>query len=183
MKIIESGFKDLWVIEPKTFSDERGFLFEAYNDRILREMGVESHFVQDNISYSYKGVIRGMHFQLPPHAQTKLVRCLRGTIQDVVVDVRKSSDTFGKWFAIELSDTNKKALLIPKGFAHGFAVVSKEALVMFKIDDFFYPNLNAGIRYDDPALNIDWAIDTTDAIVAAKDMLLPTLKQAQQIFE
>lgn len=183
MKIIESGFKDLWVIEPKVFADERGLFFEAYNSKILHEMGADYQFVQDNISHSHKNVIRGLHFQTEPHAQTKLVRCLKGEILDVVVDLRKSSNTFGKWYSIILSENNKKALLVPKGFAHGFSVLSKEAYVMYKVDSFYHPGSDAGIRFDDPHLDIDWNMDTNDAIVSTKDMLLPTFSQVNQYFE
>src|SRR5438045_31830 len=152
MPFIETGFPGLLVFEPRVFDDSRGWFYEAYNQQLFSGAGIENQFVQDNQSRSTYGVIRGLHYQVPPYAQTKLVRALAGAILDVVVDIRKGSPTFGKVFSIELSADNKKQLFIPAGFAHGFSVLSEVAEVMYKCDQFYHKASEHGILYNDAAL-------------------------------
>jgi dTDP-4-dehydrorhamnose 3,5-epimerase len=171
---IDTGIQGLLVFEPTVFDDSRGFFFEAYNAKIFGGAGIERPFVQDNQSRSTYGVIRGLHYQMPPFAQSKLVRALVGTILDVAVDIRKGSPTFGKVFAIELSAQNKKQLFIPAGFAHGFSVLSDVAEVLYKCDQFYNKASEGGIIYNDPVLQIDWKIPAPEAIVSGKDLELPT---------
>lgn len=178
MKVIETGIPGLVIIEPKVFEDDRGYFFESYQEEKLRAQGIKTRFVQDNQSKSSYGVIRGLHYQLDPNAQTKLVRCLEGVIYDVAVDVRKGSPTFGKWFGVELSADNKKQLYIPQGFAHGFSVLSQTAIVFYKCDNLYSPGSECGILYNDPDLSIDWKVEPTKAILSPKDKLLPPLKNA-----
>jgi dTDP-4-dehydrorhamnose 3,5-epimerase len=172
----------LVVISPAVFEDERGYFFEAYNKNKLSELGININFVQDNQSFSKKGTLRGLHYQNPPFAQTKLVRVLQGEIIDVAVDLRKESPTFGKSFGILLSEENKKQLFVPQGFAHGFSVISETAVVMYKCDQYYNKASEGGIRYDDPALNIDWGIDLKDAIVSEKDLILPNFANCNSQF-
>ena len=180
MQLIKTEIEDLFILEPKIFGDERGYFFESYNKNVLDSLTKENYvFVQDNESKSSYGVIRGLHYQLKPHAQTKIVRVLQGTVYDVAVDLRKDSLTSGKWVGVELSADNKKQFLIPKGFAHGFSVLSETAIFAYKCDDFFHPEAEAGIVYDDPTLNIDWNIRKEDAIVADKDKKLPAFENAK----
>lgn len=179
MKLIETGISGLFVLEPKVFKDDRGYFFESYNSQKLSDLGINNAFVQDNQSKSSYGVLRGLHYQLNPHAQTKLVRVLEGTIYDVAVDIRKGSPTFGKHFGIELSSQNNLQLFIPKGFAHGFSVLSNTAVVMYKCDYLYSPQSERGIRFDDPALGIDWHISANDAILSPKDTANPLLKDAE----
>jgi dTDP-4-dehydrorhamnose 3,5-epimerase len=177
-----TDFPGLLVFEPKVFEDSRGYFFESYNENIFREQGVDIRWVQDNQSSSTYGVIRGLHYQLPPYAQTKLVRVLKGKILDIVVDIRKGSPTFGKSYGEVLSAKNKKQLLIPKGFAHGFAVLSEKAEVLYKCDAFYNKESEGGIIYNDPALLIDWRIPAEEAIVSEKDILFPTLENCNNNF-
>lgn len=172
----------LLVYEPKVFEDSRGYFFESYNQKNFLQEGVDIVFVQDNQSSSSYGVIRGLHYQLLPHAQTKLVRVLHGEILDIAVDIRKGSPTYGKVFSVELSADNKKQLLIPPGFAHGFSVLSKKAEVLYKCDGFYSKESEAGIIYNDPALSIDWKIPADKAIVSEKDTILPLLKDCKTNF-
>lgn len=172
----------LLLFEPKVFSDNRGYFFESYNERVFREQGIDLRFVQDNQSSSSYGVIRGLHYQLHPHAQAKLVRVLQGKILDVAVDIRKNSPTYGRTFAIELSDENKKQLFIPAGFAHGFSVLSEKAEVLYKCDAFYDKESDAGIRFDDPTLNIDWKVPVGKTIISDKDKMLPTLAECKNSF-
>ena len=165
----------LLVFDPKVFEDSRGYFFEAYNEEIFKSEGIDLKFVQDNQYKSSYGVIRGLHYQLNPNAETKLVRVLEGKILDVAVDIRKNSPTFGKHFDIELSAENKKQLLIPPGFAHGFSVLSDTALFTYKCDSFYHKAAEGGIRYDDPTLAIDWQIPRDKMILSEKDLLLPYL--------
>lgn len=178
MKVIESGLPGLVIIEPKVFEDDRGYFFESYHEGKLLEQGINTRFVQDNQSKSSYGVIRGLHYQLNPHAQTKLVRCLEGVIYDVAVDVRKGSPTFGQWFGVELSSVNKKQLCVPQGFAHGFSVLSPTAVVFYKCDNLYNPGSEGGILYNDPDLGIDWRVDSDKAVLSPKDKALPVLKNA-----
>ncbi|MET0636203.1 MAG: dTDP-4-dehydrorhamnose 3,5-epimerase [Chitinophagaceae bacterium] len=167
----------LMVYHPKVFSDNRGYFFESYNQQVFSRQGIEINFVQDNQSHSGYGVIRGLHYQLNPHAQTKLIRVLSGRILDVAVDLRKGSRTFGRHFAIELSSENKKQLLIPGGFAHGFSVLSETADISYKCDSFYNKESEAGIRFDDADLGIDWQVPADKANVSEKDLLLPGFKE------
>ena len=180
MTVITTDFDGLLVLEPKVFEDERGYFFESYNKAVLEKEGIGHSFVQDNESRSSYGVIRGLHMQIAPHSQTKLIRVLEGRIFDVVVDLREGSSTYGKWFGIELSDSNKKQLLIPKGFCHGFSVLSENATVFYKCDAYYHPEAEAGIHHNDPDLNIDWKIPDTHRLVSEKDSKLPFLKDFRQ---
>jgi len=183
MPFIETGLPDLLVFEPLVFDDSRGFFFEAYNEKIFGGAGIENKFVQDNQSSSTYGVIRGLHYQVAPFAQAKLVRVLVGTILDVAVDIRKGSPTFGKTYSIELSAANKKQLFLPAGFAHGFSVLSETAEVLYKCDQFYSKASEFGILYNDPALNIDWKVPMDKAIVSDKDQVLPVFANCVNPFE
>lgn len=173
MTIEQTFIKDLVILTPAVFEDERGYFFEANNKSKLVDLGINIDFVQDNQSFSKKGTLRGLHYQNLPFAQTKLVRVLQGEIMDVAVDLRKESPTFGKHFSIVLSSDNKKQLLVPQGFAHGFSVLSETAVVLYKCDNYYNKESEGGIRYDDATLNIDWGMDLKDAIVSEKDVVLP----------
>jgi dTDP-4-dehydrorhamnose 3,5-epimerase len=182
MPFTETGIPGLLVYEPRVFEDSRGYFFESYNADTFEKEGLRFPFVQDNQARSTYGVLRGLHFQQEPYAQTKLVRALEGRILDVVVDIRKGSPTYGKVFTIELTAQNKLQLLVPKGFAHGYAVLSETAEVMYKCDNFYHKASEGGIVYNDPALNIDWGIDLKDAVVSDKDLVLPTLADCTHNF-
>ncbi len=182
MNIIETFIEGLFVIEPKVFADTRGYFFESYNQARLAQAGIDCKFVQDNESKSGYGVIRGLHYQLAPKSQTKLVRVLEGSIYDIAVDVRQGSPTYGKSYGLELSCENKKQLFIPKGFAHGFSVLSETAVVFYKCDEFYAPEYDAGIIYNDPELNIDWKIPSEKAVLSEKDGNLPLFKDAKNNF-
>jgi dTDP-4-dehydrorhamnose 3,5-epimerase len=179
MKLVSTGFDDLFIIEPKVIGDERGYFMESYHYDHFKNQGVDIKFVQDNQSKSKKGVLRGLHYQNAPHAQTKLVRVLSGSILDVIVDLRKSKSTFGKAYTIELSAENKKQLLVPKGFAHGFIVLSESAEILYKCDEVYHPESEGGIMYNDPALNIDWKIPTVELLLSARDQHHPNLANAK----
>ena len=178
MPFITCDIEGLVIVEPKVFEDSRGYFFESYNQQTFQQGGIAVNFVQDNQSKSGYGVIRGLHYQMAPHAQAKLVRVLEGTILDVAVDIRKASPTYGQHFAIELSAENKKQLYIPEGFAHGFSVLSETAVVMYKCNAFYNKESEGGVRYNDPALAIDWKVDLSKAIVSDKDQQLPDFKNA-----
>jgi len=182
MTVEPTSIPDVLLLKPKVFSDNRGYFFESYNHNTLKLLGIDITFVQDNESFSKKGVIRGLHYQLSPYAQTKLVRVINGKILDIAVDIRKNSPTFGKYAGIELSDDNKYQLLIPKGFAHGFVVLSEFAIVTYKCDQYYKPEADRGIRFNDPEIGIDWIIPTEQAIVSAKDNIHPALKDADLNF-
>jgi dTDP-4-dehydrorhamnose 3,5-epimerase len=182
MALIQTEFPGLIIFEPAVFKDSRGYFFESYSERLFNENGITARFVQDNQSKSSYGVIRGLHYQLNPHAQTKLVRVSRGSILDVAVDIRTGSPTYGKAFSLELSAENNKQLLIPKGFAHGFSVLSETAEVMYKCDEFYDKGSEAGILYNDPSLNIDWQIPADKAIISEKDMHQPLLLDCKNNF-
>ncbi len=175
MPFIKTDFPGLLIFEPKVFEDDRGYFFESYNERSFTSEGVEIKFVQDNQAKSSYGVIRGLHYQLNPFAQTKLIRVLTGNILDVAVDIRKSSPTYGKVFTLELSAANKKQLLVPKGFAHGYSVLSETAEVLYKCDEFYHKECEGGIMYNDPALTINWQIPEDKAIISEKDKYHPGL--------
>ncbi|HQX96025.1 MAG: dTDP-4-dehydrorhamnose 3,5-epimerase [Chitinophagaceae bacterium] len=182
MPFIKTELPGLLVFEPNVFEDSRGYFFEAYNEEQFQQEGIDIRWVQDNQSSSTYGVIRGLHYQLPPFDQTKLVRVLRGKILDVVVDIRKGSPTFGKSFSKVLSAKNKRQLFIPKGFAHGFSVLSEKAEVLYKCDGFYNKESEGGIIYNDPALEIDWRIPAEEAIISDKDKVLPTLAECRNSF-
>ena len=178
MKINKTFIEDLLIIEPQLFKDERGFFYESYNKNNL---DIDIDFVQDNESKSYKGVIRGLHFQAPPFEQTKLVRCVSGNILDVAVDLRTNSKTYGKFFSIELSSENNKQLFVPKGFAHGFQVLSETAIVNYKVDNFYNPKSDSGIIWNDKDLSIDWNLDLKP-ILSKKDLKLISFKELKSPF-
>lgn len=169
MEIIKTSIEGLVIIEPKVFEDERGYFMESFKESFIYENFPDLKFIQDNESKSSYGVLRGLHFQKPPFEQTKLVRVIEGEVLDVAVDLRKNSSTYGKWESIILSGENKKQFLIPKGFAHGFVVLSKEAIVSYKVDNYYAPDFDSGIRYNDPMLNINWMIKNENLIISAKD--------------
>ena len=182
MPFLNTGFPGLLVYEPKVFHDERGYFFESYNRQVFTREGLEFDFVQDNQARSVYGVLRGLHYQAPPHAQTKLVRVLEGAILDVVVDLRRGSPSFGKTFSIELSAENKKQLLVPKGFAHGYSVLSATSEVMYKCDAFYCKEAESGIKPTDDLLNIDWKVPAQKMILSAKDLELPLLDKSLDVF-
>lgn len=182
MNILETGFKGLFIIEPSIFNDERGYFFESYNQQKYQELGMTTQFVQDNESKSTYGVVRGLHFQIEPYAQTKLVRVVSGKILDVALDLRVDSQTYGSYYAIELSDVNKRQFYIPKGFAHGFSVLSETAIVNYKCDNYYHKDSERGINLFDKELSIDWKIDKETAIVSEKDKLLPDFSDSEIFF-
>ncbi len=173
---------DLFILIPTVYEDKRGYFFESYNHQVFKSLGIKDLFVQDNQSKSVYGVIRGLHYQLEPYAQSKLVRVLYGKILDVALDIRIGSPTFGKYFAVELSDINKKQLYIPRGFAHGFSVLSDEAIVLYKTDNFYNKEAERGILYNDPSLGIDWKIPIEKQIVSEKDAKNPTFDNLETNF-
>jgi len=182
MEIIETPIKDLVIIKPRVFADARGFFFESYNEAAYKAANINIHFCQDNQSKSSYGVIRGLHYQLLPQSQTKLVSVVQGAVWDVAVDLRKNSPTFGQWYGVELTEENHLQFLIPQGFAHGFSVLSETAVFTYKCDDFYSPKLERGIMYNDPALAIDWKIPADKAIISDKDTKHPLLKDAELNF-
>jgi dTDP-4-dehydrorhamnose 3,5-epimerase len=173
MTIEKTAIADLIVVEPAVYKDDRGYFFESFNKEQFKKNDLDYDFIQDNQSFSKRGVIRGLHFQVGAFAQTKLVRVLEGEILDVAVDLRVASETYGQYFSIVLSAENKKQLLVPAGFAHGFSVLSESASVMYKVDQLYHKDSERGIRYDDPTLNIDWQVDSNAIIVSEKDLILP----------
>jgi dTDP-4-dehydrorhamnose 3,5-epimerase len=182
MKITETGFKGLLIIIPEVHKDNRGYFFESFNSNTFLNAGISFKPVQDNESRSSMGVIRGLHYQLKPYSQSKLIRVIQGKILDIVLDIRKDSLTFGKWYAIELDSDTKNQLLIPGGFAHGFSVLSETAIIQYKCDNFYNSRYERGIALNDPELNINWKIKESDRIVSEKDMKYPLLKDAENNF-
>lgn len=182
MKVEETFMRDLLIIAPTIFGDERGYFFESYNKTKFADIGINIEFVQDNQSFSKKGTLRGLHYQNPPFAQTKLIRVLDGEIIDVVVDLRKDSHTYKKTFTMLLSAENKKQLLVPQGFAHGFSVISDTATVLYKCDQFYNKASEGGIKFDDPSLDINWGMDLKNAIVSEKDRVLPFIESCNSLF-
>ena len=182
MKITSTDIPGLLILEPKIFNDDRGYFFESYNKNVFEINKLDIQFIQDNQAKSTYGVIRGLHYQLAPYTQTKLIRVLKGEIYDVAVDIRKNSPTFGKWTGVHLSEENQKQLIVPKGFAHGYSVLSKEAIILYKCDDFYNKESERGIMYNDPAINIDWKIDTNKSIISAKDKVLHGIEKAEMNF-
>ena len=179
MNIIKTPIPGLLIIEPQVFRDERGYFIESYNQQKLLEAGIQTVFVQDNESKSVRGTIRGLHYQLDPHSQTKLVRVITGAVFDVAVDLRKGSPTFGQWYGIELTEENKIQFYIPQGFAHGFSVLSETAVFAYKCDRIYNPGAERGICYNDPSLQIDWRISEKEAIVSNKDLKHPLFIKAE----
>lgn len=182
MEIIKTEIEGLLIIEPKIFSDARGYFFESFSQREFEEKVGSIHFVQDNESMSTYGVMRGLHFQRPPFTQSKLVRCVSGRVLDVAVDIRKGSPTYGKHVAVELTGDNHRQFFIPKGFAHGFAVLSDKAVFQYKCDEFYHPEADAGISILDESLGIDWRIPTADVILSNKDTRHSMLKDFESPF-
>lgn len=181
MKIINTNLQDVVILQPNIYGDHRGYFMESYNQKVFEQLGLKYNFVQDNQSLSRNvGTIRGLHFQTNPRAQTKLVRCVKGAIYDVAVDVRKGSPTFGKWVGVILSEYNNRQLLIPKGFAHGFCTLVPDCIVSYKVDEFYSPDHDGGILWNDPELDIDWP--TSSPILSEKDSKLPTLSEAKLNF-
>ncbi len=177
MRIESTPLQDVFVLSPKVFKDSRGFFYEFFNASAFRRLtALQVDFVQDNLARSAKGVLRGLHFQKPPYAQAKLVSVLQGSVLDVVVDLRKKSATFGQYFSIILSSSNKKQLFIPRGMAHAYLSLEDNTLFFYKIDNIYHPESEAGIRFDDPMLKIDWKYDLSQVILSEKDRNLPTLK-------
>jgi dTDP-4-dehydrorhamnose 3,5-epimerase len=182
MPFFKTDFPDLIIFEPKVFEDSRGYFFESYNANTCKNDSIDMTFIQDNQARSGYGVIRGLHYQLAPFAQTKFIRALSGNILDVVVDMRKGSPTFGKSFSIELSAENKLQLLVPKGFAHGYSVLTPIAEVFYKCDAFYNKSAEAGLLYSDPSLHIDWKIEKGKELISDKDLLLPTFDNCNNNF-
>lgn len=183
MPFTQATIKGLYIFEPRLFPDERGYFYESFNLKQFSEAtGFEGNFVQDNHSYSTYGVMRGLHLQLPPNAQSKLIRVVQGEIYDVAVDLRKKSDTYGQYFGVILSSENKKQFFIPQGFAHGFVVLSQTAELLYKCDNYYAPQSESGILYNDEDINIDWKVPAEKMIVSAKDLLLKKLKDTQISF-
>ena len=175
MNIITTEIEGLLILEPTVFGDERGYFFESFSQREFEEKVCKTVFVQDNESKSGYGVLRGLHFQKPPFEQAKLVRVVKGKVLDVAVDIREDSPTFGKHVSVELSEENKRQMFVPRGFAHGFAVLSEEAIFQYKCDNYYMPQAEGGILWNDPALNIDWKIPMEDVILSEKDKKLLVL--------
>ncbi len=182
MNFIKTAIDGVYIIEPKVFADNRGYFFESYSKQTFAKEGLNYDFVQDNQSKSSYGTIRGLHFQKGEHAQAKLVRVLAGKVLDVAVDLRSSSSTYGKYVAVELTAENNRQLLIPRGFAHGFAVLSQQAIFAYKCDNFYCKDAEGGIKFDDPDLNIDWQIDLTQVNLSEKDKCYPSFKEFKTCF-
>lgn len=182
MEIIETGFKGLLVIKPLVNSDNRGYFFESFNSDAFKKAGISFEPVQDNESKSCKGVIRGLHYQIKPHEQAKLVRVAVGKIYDVALDIRKNSPTFGRWFGIELDSENKTQLFIPGGFAHGFSVLSDIAIIQYKVDNLYDKSSERGISINDPDLNIDWRTGSLPPVISDKDLKNSPFRKAEYNF-
>ena len=183
MKFINTPIEGLLIIEPSLFRDDRGYFLESYNKKKFEEAFGKISFVQDNETKSSKGVLRGLHFQKPPYAQAKLVRCIEGKVLDVAVDIRYGSVTYGQHFIIELSGENKKQVFIPRGFAHGFVVLSNSAIVSYKVDNSYNAAYDSGIRWDDPLLNIQWKMNVGEILISEKDSKLPFFSEFETPFK
>lgn len=183
MNVIKTDIEGVVVIEPRVFDDARGYFFESYSKRRFDEAVRPVEFVQDNESMSTRGVIRGLHFQRPPFSQSKLVRCVRGAVLDVVVDIRRGSPTYGQHVAVELTGKNRRQLFVPRGFAHGFAVLSDEAVFQYKCDNYYHPESEGGISIADNSLGIDWRINPAEAILSDKDLHNPMLRDFESPFD
>ena len=177
MNIIQTELEGVFIIEPKVFGDNRGYFMETYSMQKLKEAGIETVFIQDNQSFSaQKGTLRGLHFQLHPKAQTKLFRCIKGAVLDVAVDLRKASPNYKRWVAVELSEQNKRQLYIPKGFGHGFVTLTENVEVFYKVDEYYAPECDRSIRFDDPEIGVDWKL--TQPVLSNKDLCAPLLKDS-----
>lgn len=184
MNFTRTKIKDVVICEPNVFGDHRGYFVETFRQDKLEEfIGYKINFCQDNESKSTKGVFRGLHYQLAPHAQTKLVRVIKGKVLDVAVDIRVGSETFGQHVAVELSEENKKQLLVPRGFAHGFIVLSDEAIFAYKVDNYYSPECDRGIAFNDPDLNIDWGMDEKLLQLSEKDLKQPMFNDTKDLFD
>lgn len=184
MSIVKTELEGVYIIEPKVFGDARGYFFESYSkERFFQETGYDIDFVQDNESMSSYGVLRGLHFQKGEHAQSKLVRVVRGKVLDVAVDIRKGSPTFGKYVSVELSGENHRQLFIPRGFAHGFVVLSETAVFQYKCDNYYAPQSEGAVAWNDPDLGIDWGVPAEDILLSDKDRNHPLLKDAPELFD
>ena len=184
MTFTRTAIPDVVIIEPKVHGDSRGYFVETFRQDKLEEfLGYQINFCQDNESKSSKGVLRGLHYQLPPHAQTKLVRVISGRVLDVAVDIRKNSTTFGQHVAVELSGENKKQLVVPRGFAHGFVVLEDDTIFAYKVDNYYSPECDRGIAFDDKNLNIDWILNHNELNLSAKDTKQPKLNETNDLFE
>lgn len=183
MKVIKTDIDGVVIIEPRVFKDSRGYFFESYSKQEFDEKVRPVEFVQDNESCSTKGVMRGLHFQRPPFTQSKLVRCVKGAVLDVAVDIRKGSPTYGKYVAVELTEDNHRQFFVPRGFAHGFAVLSDLAVFQYKCDEFYHPEADGGISILDESIGIDWKIDPTMAVLSEKDTRHPLLKNFDSPFD
>jgi len=182
MQVLQTKIPGLLIIEPDVFADRRGFFFESYSLQKYQSHGIENTFVQDNVSSSVRGVVRGLHYQLAPYSQAKLIQVLKGKVLDVAVDLRQNSPTFGEHVSIELSEENHRQFLVPPGFAHGFSVLSGEVIFSYKCDNYYNKETERGISYNDPDLNIDWQIPEKEIIVSPKDQALPSFKEAERNF-
>lgn len=178
MNIIKTDIEGVVIIEPRVFGDERGYFFESFSQKQFEQEVCKTIFIQDNESKSSYGVLRGLHFQKPPYCQSKLVRVVQGKVLDVAVDMRKGSPTFGKSVAVELSAENKRQFFVPRGFAHGFAVLSEEAIFQYKCDNYYAPESEGSVAWNDPTINIDWQINPEDVKLSAKDQVAPKLEEA-----
>ena len=181
--VIDTEIEGVKIIEPRLFGDARGYFFESFSQREFEEKVFKTVFVQDNESRSVAGVVRGLHYQKPPFAQAKLVRVVRGTVLDVAVDIRKGSPTYGRYVAVELSAENHRQFFVPRGFAHGFAVLSDEAVFQYKCDNYYAPQSEGAIAWDDPDLGIDWKVPAENRILSEKDSHHPRLKDAERVFD
>mgnify|MGYP006279813187 FL=1 len=181
MPFTETPIEGLLLFDPNILGDERGYFFEAYNARLFREAGIDVNFVQDNQARSGYGVLRGLHYQVGPYAQAKLVRAIEGEVLDVVVDLREGSPSYGRYFKVRLSANNKRQLFVPRGFAHGYAVLSETAEFFYKCDNYYAREHEGGIIYNDPSLNIDWELPEEDLILSAKDRQLPVLGEHRRL--
>ena len=184
MEIIKTDIEGVLIVEPKVWGDDRGYFFESFNARDFAEKtGLDITFVQDNESKSRYGVLRGLHFQLPPYTQSKLVRCVKGRVLDIAVDIRKGSLTYGKWVSCELTEDNHRQFFVPKGMAHGFCVLSEEAVFQYKCDEFYHPEAEGGIAWDDPDIAVQWPLPSEDISLSERDKHHPSIKEFISPFE
>ncbi len=179
MNVIRTNIEGLLIIEPKVFGDDRGYFFETYQNDRYKQFGIEADFIQDNEAFSTYGVVRGLHYQLGPYSQAKLVRVIKGKVLDVAVDLRRKSPTYGEYMAVELSGENKKQFFVPRGFAHGYSVLSESAIFSYKCDNVYNVESERGINLNDPKLNIEWKIPLEKQIISSKDKILPDLENAE----
>lgn len=183
MEVIKTAIEGVFIIEPRLFKDDRGYFFESFSQREFNEKVRKVNFVQDNESKSSYGVLRGLHFQKPPYAQSKLVRVIKGAVLDVAVDIRKGSPTFGKYVSVELTEDNHRQFFIPRGFAHGFSVLTDEVIFQYKCDNFYAPQYEGAIAWDDPDLRIDWRISDNNLILSEKDKVHPNINDINCLFD